>query len=64
MDKGEVELTLMAKRNTTFDLKFPGEIDQINCSNPGSIGDSDYGDLYRTVNLKKGEQITLEVSFK
>jgi alpha-L-fucosidase 2 len=61
MEKGKIDVTLIAGRNTSFDLKFPGKVGQITCSHPESISDSDYGDLYRTVNLRKGEEINLQL---
>jgi alpha-L-fucosidase 2 len=64
MNKGEINITLSAGRNTSFDLKLPGEIIMLNCSNPKTIGESDYGNNYRKVNLKEGEEITLEISVK
>ena len=62
MDKGMMDVTLTAGRNASFDLKLPGKIAQIKCSNPQSISDSGYGNSYRTVKLTKGEQINLQIT--
>ena len=64
MEKKTIELKLTAVRDNAFDLKFPGKISTLECSKPKSLSDSDYGDLYRTVNLKKGEQIHLQIGLK
>jgi alpha-L-fucosidase 2 len=64
MEKKTIELKLTAVRDNAFDLKFPGKISTLECSKPKSLSDSDYGDLYRTVNLKKGEQIHLKIGLK
>lgn len=64
MDKNAIELTLTAERNTSFDLKFPGEIAQIECSNPKVLGESAYGEAYQNVRLDKGEQINLQIEIQ
>ena len=64
MEEGRIELTLTGERDAHFDLKFPGKIAKLECSNPKALSESDHGDLYRTVNLKKGEQIHLQIGLK
>jgi alpha-L-fucosidase 2 len=61
MEKGKVDLTLTAGRNTTFDIKFPKKISKLKCSKNQCISDSGYGELYRKVKLLKGEQINLQI---
>ncbi len=64
MDKGEIELTLVAGRNTSFDIKFPGEIKEINSNHSKALSESVFGGNYRKVKLKEGEIVTLEVSVR
>ncbi len=64
MDKGRIELTLTGVRNVHFDLKLPGDISTLECSKPESLGDSEYGDQYRQVTLKKGDQLKMLVKLK
>ena len=64
MDNREIDLTLTAERNASFDLKFPAEIANLECSNPEVLGESSYGDTYRSIRLEKGEQISLLVRMK
>lgn len=64
MNRGEINITLTAGRNTSFDLKFPGEIRTSKCSKPKTIGESDYGNNYRKVSLNQGEEIILDLNIK
>ena len=64
MNKGEINITLTAGRNTSFDLKLPREIKEVKCSSPKIISKSGFGKSYRKIKLQKGEVITLEVSIK
>ena len=64
MENREIDLTLTAERNTSFDLKFPGEIAILECSNPEDLGKSSYGETYRSIRLEKGEQISMHIVLK
>ncbi|VGO13832.1 hypothetical protein PDESU_02389 [Pontiella desulfatans] len=64
MAKKEVELTLLAKRNATFSLKLPGEILRLECSRPQAVGASKYGEQYREISLKKGDDLKLKIKLK
>ncbi len=64
MEKNTIDLTLRAERTTRFDLKFPGEIARLECSNPEVLGESSYGDTYRSIWLEKGEQVSMQIRMK
>ena len=64
MDKNTIDLTLTAERNTSFDLKFPGEIDHLECSDPEVLRESSYGATYRSLRLEEGEQIRMQIVLK
>ena len=64
MENQKIDLTLTAERNTSFDLKFPGEITHLECSKSEVLGESSYGDRYRSVSLEKGEQIYIQIELK
>ncbi|TWU34605.1 hypothetical protein Q31b_55600 [Novipirellula aureliae] len=61
METKSIELTLTAMRDNEFDLKFPGEVSQLTASSPEAVSDSTYGNRYRSVNLKKGDELKLSV---
>lgn len=64
MKNKQVEITLLAARNTSFDLKFYDDIKELKCSSPKSMSESDFGNNYRKVKLEKGEQISLYLRIK
>ncbi len=63
MDKKEIQVTFVAERDNTFDIKFPSEPTLINCSQHGVLKASQYGSGYRTMTLKKGEEIIAKIAF-
>ena len=64
MDQKEINLTLMAARDNVFDLKFPRAVSSVDCSNPKAVRASEYGDQFRTVAMKKGDQLNFKITLK
>lgn len=64
LDKNEIELTLRAERDTDFDLKFAGEPEILECSNPQSVKDSEFGENYRSLVMKKEQDLSLKLKLK
>lgn len=64
MNKKEIDFSLTAERDTNFDLKFPGEITDIQYSIPAKLKESKYGANYRSVSLEEGEELTVQVKLK
>ena len=64
MEKKTIELELVAVRDNVFDLKFPESISTLESSKPATISESQYGDQYRLVTLKKGDELTLLIKLK
>ncbi|MCH6259022.1 glycoside hydrolase family 95 protein [Puniceicoccaceae bacterium K14] len=62
METKEIEISLVAERDTSFDLKFPGQIETLECNVPGLLKESSYGSCYRSIVLKKGDTATIRVS--
>jgi alpha-L-fucosidase 2 len=61
MGKKEINIILVAERNTDFDLKLPGEMKEIECSESDILKKSKYGENYRALRLEKGQEIKLLV---
>lgn len=64
MARKEIKLSLGAERDTRFDMKFPGNIARLTCSQPDVLSTSEYGKSYRAVNLEKGQAITIDVRLR
>jgi alpha-L-fucosidase 2 len=64
MDKKEIDISLVAERNTTFDLKFPKDPVKIECNKSDRMKPSAYGSDYRIFNLKKGQEVDILVRFE
>ena len=64
MDEKEVELTLVAVRDSVFDLKFPGSVSTLECNEPAAISESKYGDQYRLVTFEKGDELIMHVKLE
>ncbi len=64
MEKKMLEVSLVAERDSSFDLKFPGEVAELRCSQPKLIKASRYGKNYRAVVLKKGEEISIQLKLR
>lgn len=64
LNSKKVNISLTAERDTVFDLKFPGEVARLECSEAGVLKPSKYGDDYRAMMLKKGEEISIELKLK
>jgi hypothetical protein len=61
MDKKTMDIELTAERDTSFDLKFPGEVAGLECSQAGVLKRSKYGENYRAISLDKGDNISIQV---
>ena len=64
MTKKEIKLSLVAERDTAFDVKFPGTIADLTCSQPEVLKTSKHGKSYRRVRLKEGQDLTMQVRLK
>jgi len=63
-DMNDIDITLTAERNTVFDLKLPGEVEDLRCDQPDTLGKSKYGKNYRIVRLDKGQEINVHVKLQ
>ncbi|MDX2431859.1 MAG: glycoside hydrolase N-terminal domain-containing protein, partial [Bacteroides sp.] len=61
MDKKLIEISLSAKRKTVFDLKLPDEPADLQCNMPEVLSESKYGERYRRLDLKNGQEISIKV---
>jgi alpha-L-fucosidase 2 len=61
MGKKEINIILVAERNTDFDLKLPAEMKEIECCKSDILKKSKYGENYRALRLEKGQEIKLLV---
>ncbi len=64
LDKKTIEVSLIAERDTEFDLKLPFEITNLESNESDNISDSKYGDNYRFLNLKEGDEINMKMILK
>lgn len=64
MNKREIDFSLHAERDAVFDLKFPGEVVNIKCSQPDVLEQSQYGENYRAISLNKGEELDIQVKLR
>ncbi len=64
MNKKEINLTMKAERDADFDICFPGVLASLSSSQSERLGESLYGESYRTLKLNKGEELTLDVVLK
>ncbi|MEP2776453.1 MAG: glycoside hydrolase family 95 protein [Luteolibacter sp.] len=53
----KIELDLVAERDTEFDIKFPGELSKLECSEADRLGESGHGPSYRSLKMKKGDKL-------
>ncbi len=60
----KVKMTLLAERDTEFDLKMSAEPIEFVCSQPKLVKPSKYGQMYRQLKLDKGQEIELNILFK
>jgi len=64
MNKKEIDLSLTAERDAVFDLKFPGRVASIKCSQPDVLQKSKYGENYRAISMSKGEELNMLVQLR
>ncbi|MFT4565496.1 MAG: alpha-L-fucosidase 2 [Cyclobacteriaceae bacterium] len=64
ISKKEINISLVAGRNTSFDLKIPSEINAFECDDQAAIKLSSYGNRYRKVTLNKNQKIEIELKLK
>ena len=64
MDKKKIETSLVANRNTSFDLKFAEDPKSIDCSHPDILKSSKYGTNYRSLKMEKGQKLEIKVKCK
>ncbi|MBU2950949.1 glycoside hydrolase family 95 protein [Tamlana agarivorans] len=62
MNEHKITITLVAERDTQFDLKFSKAPTEINCNTEDVIKESSFGKEYRLLNLNKGQEIKLNVT--
>lgn len=61
MEKKELEINLVAERDANFHIQFPARIKSIQSREKELLQTSDHGDAYRSITLKKGEDIKFKV---
>ncbi|MEP5434068.1 MAG: glycoside hydrolase family 95 protein [Flavobacteriaceae bacterium] len=61
MEKKEINLTLKAVRDADFDIQFPGELASLSSDQSDKIGESQYGENYRSLEMKKGAELAINV---
>ena len=64
MTKKEIKLSLVAERDTAFDIKFPEAIAELTCSQPEILKASKFGKSYRRIRLEKGHDLAMQVKLK
>jgi len=64
MSKSEIQVSLEAGKDTTFDLKFSAELLTIESNDKKSIKKSEYGTQYRKIRMKKGQKLEIKVVLK
>ena len=64
MTKKELQLSLVAERDTDFVIKFPGDIVKQTCAQLTILKASRYGNHYRRVHLEKGQELAMQVWLK
>ena len=64
MTKKTIDISLVAERDTSFELKFSKEIASIEGSGSNILKDSKYGSNYRNLSLDKGQEINIAVKLK
>ena len=64
MNSKMVNISLTAERDTAFDLKFPGEVVRLECSQSDVLKESKFGANYRAIELQTGEEISIHVKLK
>lgn len=60
MDVKQIEVDLVAERDTEFDIKFPAEIIEFECSEMDRIRESEHGPRYRSLKMQKGQEIRIK----
>jgi alpha-L-fucosidase 2 len=61
MTKKEIKLSLVAERDTAFDIKFPGAIAELTCLQPQILMASQFGKSYRSIHMQQGQDLALQV---
>lgn len=64
MDEKNLKISLSAERNTTFDLKLPGDVAKLKVDQSQYVKESQYGDSYRAITLEKGDSVAIQVTLK
>lgn len=64
MNKKEIDFSLTAERDAVFDMKFPGKVASIKCSQPDVLQKSKYGENYRAISMSKGEELKMQVQLR
>lgn len=64
MQKKEIEISLVAERDASFDLKLPSEIAGFKCSRSVAVKKSELGSAYRRLTLLAGESVDISVRLR
>jgi len=64
MSTNKVSLRLVAERDSAFQLKLPKEIKELISDDSSAFTESNYGNRYRSVVLRKGDAITVDLVLK
>lgn len=60
MNNKEINVKLLAERDTDFNIKFPDTLNTLSSNQDEKWGDSQYGTSYRFIQMKKGEELNLK----
>lgn len=63
MVRKQITVALLAERDCHFDLKFPAVPQNITTDKANMLVESRLGEKYRTLSMKKGDQLTLNILF-
>ncbi|MGJ8653795.1 MAG: glycosyl hydrolase family 95 catalytic domain-containing protein [Opitutaceae bacterium] len=64
MSRNEITLRLVAERDSEFQLKLPKEVQYLISDYSDAFTESNYGNRYRSVVLRKGEDVVVDLVLK
>ncbi|MEQ8556537.1 MAG: glycoside hydrolase N-terminal domain-containing protein [Cyclobacteriaceae bacterium] len=64
MNVNEIRVSLVAGRDTSFDLKFASEIISFESNAQDAVADAKYGNHYKRITLEKGDKLGLTIKLK
>ena len=64
MDKKQINVTLVAERDTDFTIQFPGKLTSLKSNDIDKLQESEYGDSYRKLRMSKGEELQIAIMLR